>query len=198
MSFRARLFVAIVVVPMAAIGVLMFRLINDSQQGKADARASSVAVTAGSVDRSQTANARADAEMLARDVGSLRGKALSVRFASLATRAGLARATLSSGSTTLVDVGDRTAIAPGMAILRDPAAGRVMTVTVSELTAAQYARDLAAPGVAVLVRRGPKILGSSIAVPNAASLPAGGKRHGPRHRVSHRRTDVSPASEAFR
>ncbi len=45
-----------------------------------------------------------------------------------------------------------------MAILRAPAAGRVMTVTVSELTAAQYARDLAAPGVAVLVRRGSKIL----------------------------------------
>ena len=177
MSFRARLtifFVAIVVVPMAAIGVLMFRLINDSEQGKADARASGVAVTAGSVYQSQAATARADAEMLARDVGSLSGTALTVRFASLATRSGFARATLSSGSRTLVDVGDHTAIAPGMAILRDPAAGRVMAVTVSELTAAQYARDLAAPGVAVVVRQGPKILGSSIAVPNAASLPAGG------------------------
>jgi hypothetical protein len=69
--------------------------------------------------------------MRARDVGSLRGNALSVRFASLATRAGLPRATLSSGSTNLVDVGDRTALAPGMTILRAPAGGRVMTVTVS-------------------------------------------------------------------
>ena len=120
MSFRARLtifFVAIVVVPMAAIGVLMFRLINDSEQGKVDARASGVAVTADSVYQSQAATARADAEMLARDVGSLRGGALSVRFASLATRAGLAWATLSSGSRPLVDVGDRRAIAPGTAIL---------------------------------------------------------------------------------
>ena len=46
MSFRARLtifFVGIVVVPMVAIGVLMFSLINDSQQGKADARAGGLA-----------------------------------------------------------------------------------------------------------------------------------------------------------
>ena len=43
MSVRARqavFFVLIVVVPIAAIGVLMFSLINDSEQGKADARAS--------------------------------------------------------------------------------------------------------------------------------------------------------------
>ena len=112
--------------------------------------------------------------MLARDVGSLRGKALSVRFASLATRAGLVRASLNSGSTTLVDVGDRTAIAPGTAILRDPAAGRLMTVTVSELTAAQYARDLAAPGSVWSCAGGRRSLGSSIAVPNAALLPAEG------------------------
>jgi sensor histidine kinase regulating citrate/malate metabolism len=58
MSFRARLtifFVLIVVVPMVAIGVLMFRLINDSEQGKADARASGVAITARSVYESQAA-----------------------------------------------------------------------------------------------------------------------------------------------
>ena len=52
MSFRTRLtsfFVLIVVVPMAAVGFLVFRLIDDSQSGKADARASAVAGTAASV-----------------------------------------------------------------------------------------------------------------------------------------------------
>jgi hypothetical protein len=52
MSFRARLtifFVVIVVVPMVAIGVLMFRLIDESQHGKADARAVALASVAGSV-----------------------------------------------------------------------------------------------------------------------------------------------------
>src|SRR5438132_1277726 len=46
MSFRTRLtsfFVLIVIVPMIAIGVLGFRLISDSEQGKADARAGGLA-----------------------------------------------------------------------------------------------------------------------------------------------------------
>src|ERR1700741_4947635 len=101
MRFRARLptfFGLIVVVPMVAMGVLMFRLIGDSQQGKADARASGLALAAGSLYQSEASLARADAESLARDVGSSRGKALAVRFASLARQAGLARATLTSGT----------------------------------------------------------------------------------------------------
>ena len=99
MSFRARLttfFVLIVVVPMVAMGVLMFRLIDDSQQGKADARASGLASAAASLYQSEAASARADAETLARAVGPLRGKALPARFAALARQAGLARATLST------------------------------------------------------------------------------------------------------
>ena len=52
MSFRTRLtsfFVLIVIVPMVAIGVLGFRLISDSEQGKADARAGGLASAAASV-----------------------------------------------------------------------------------------------------------------------------------------------------
>ncbi len=52
MSFRTRLtsfFVLIVVVPMIAVGVLVFRLIGDSEQGKADARASGLAKAAASL-----------------------------------------------------------------------------------------------------------------------------------------------------
>ena len=177
MSFRARLtifFVVIVVVPMVAIGVLMFRLIDDSQQGKADARAAALASAAGSVYQSEAAAGRADAETLAHDVGSLSGKDLSVRFASLATRAGLARATLSNGSTTVADVGDRSAIAPGSAILRQGASAGTMTVTVSELTASQYARELSAPGFAVVVRQRTRTLASTAALPSDPSLPANG------------------------
>jgi diguanylate cyclase (GGDEF)-like protein len=177
MSFRARLtifFVLIVVVPMVAIGVLMFSLINDSEQGKADARAGGVAAEAGSVYQSEAASASTDAGTLARALGSKRGKALSVRFAALATQAGLARATLSDGSKTIVDVGDRTAIAPGSVIARDPATGRSMTVTVSEVTASQYARELSSPGIAVVVRDGPRILASTVALPRSSAPPAAG------------------------
>ena len=177
MSFRARLtvfFVVIVIVPMVAIGVLMFSLINDSQQGKADARAGGIAAAAGSLYESEAASARSDAGTMGRAVGSLSGKALSVRFASLARQAGLARATLTSASRTIVDAGDRSAIAPGSAILRELRGGRVMTVMASELTASEYARELGAPEVAVVVRQGPKILASTIAVPGRSSTPENG------------------------
>lgn len=45
-----------------------------------------------------------------------------------------------------------------------------MIVTVSELTASQYARELPAD-VGPVVRQGPKVLTSTLAVSNAASLP---------------------------
>jgi diguanylate cyclase (GGDEF)-like protein len=177
MSFRARLttfFVLIVVVPMIAMGVLMFRLISDSQQGKADARAAGLGSAAASLYQSEVAAARTDAETLARAVGRLNGHRLATRFASLAREAGLARATLSNSSTVLADFGDKTAIAPGAAILQTPASAEPVTVTVSELTASQYAHDLAGPGVAVAIHGGPRLLGSTINIPAGESLPANG------------------------
>jgi HAMP domain-containing protein len=168
MSFRARLttfFVLIVVVPMLAMGVLMFRLIGDSQQGKADARAGGLASAAASLYQIEAGLARGDAETLARAVGPLRGPAVAARFAVLARQAGLGRAVLSTGATTVADVGDSSAIAPGAAVLARPGEQTAMTVTVSELTAAQYTRELAGPGVAVIVRAGPTVLGSTVTVP---------------------------------
>lgn len=177
MSFRARLttfFVLIVVVPMIAMGVLMFRLISDSEQGKADARAGGLASAAASLYQSEVAAARTDAETLARAVGPSNGNRLATRFAILAREAGLARATLSNSSTVLADVGDNAAIAPGAAILHTPASAQPITVTVSELTASQYAHDLAGPGVAVTIHDGPRLLGSTINVPASQSSPANG------------------------
>jgi diguanylate cyclase (GGDEF)-like protein len=177
MSFRTRLttfFVLIVVVPMIAMGVLMFRLISDSQQGKADARAGGLASAAASLYQSEVAAARTDAETLARAVGGLHGNRVATRFASLAREAGLVRATLSRSSSVLADVGDNTAIAPGAAVLRTPAGAQPMTVTVSELTASQFAHDLAGPGVAVAIHDGPRVLGSTINVPAGQPLPANG------------------------
>jgi diguanylate cyclase (GGDEF)-like protein len=177
MSFRARLltfFVLIVVVPMVAMGVLMFRLISDSQQGKADARASGLASAAASLYQSEAGLARADAETLAHAVGRLRGAALAARFSALARQAGLARATLTAGPRTLSDVGDKDAIAPGSAVLVVPGTHRTMTVAVSELTASQYARDLSAPGAAVVARDGSKILSTTIPISRGTSLRNGG------------------------
>jgi diguanylate cyclase (GGDEF)-like protein len=177
MSFRARLtifFLLIVVVPMVAMAALMFRLISDSQQGKADARAAGLASAAASLYQSEAAVARADAATLARAIGPFRGGARIAHLAAAAKQSGLARATLTTGTTTLADFGDSTAIAPGAARFTDPNTGQVLTVAVSELTAAQYARELAAPGVAVVIREGPKIIGSTITIPAGDSLPTNG------------------------
>lgn len=177
MSFRARLitfFVVIVVVPMVAMAVLMFRLISDSEQGKANARVDGLAAAAGSLYQNEAAVARRDAETVAHAIGRLRGERLKARFTALVGQAGFARARLSADGRTLVDVGDRTAVAPGTAIVTDRAGRRRVIVEVSELTASQYARDLAAPEAAVAVRQGARALGSSLPVANRARLPANG------------------------
>src|SRR6185437_3802693 len=93
MSFRTRLtsfFVLIVVVPMVAIGFLGFRLISDSETGKADARASGLASAAMSLYQSDATAARADAATVARDPALLSPATRRQRLAALAASTGLA------------------------------------------------------------------------------------------------------------
>jgi diguanylate cyclase (GGDEF)-like protein len=177
MSFRTRLtsfFVLIVIVPMVAIGVLGFRLISDSEQGKADARAAGLGSAAASVYESEVATARADAQTLARDPALLSAAKRRARVAALASAAGLARATVTMGSASLVDAGDPTAIAPGVATVIRPGGGAPLTVTVSEIAARAYARELTAPDVGIVVRQGTRTLASTLAGAGASAFPAQG------------------------
>jgi diguanylate cyclase (GGDEF)-like protein len=179
MSFRTRLtsfFVLIVIVPMVAIGVLGFRLISDSEQGKADARAAGLGSAAASVYESEVATARADAQTLARDPALLSAAKRPTRVAALASAAGLARATVTMGSASLVDAGDPTAIAPGVATVIRPGGGAPLTVTVSEITARAYAREMTAPDVGIVVRQGTRTLASTLAGAGAgaSAFPAQG------------------------
>jgi hypothetical protein len=99
MSFRTRLtsfFIRIVVVPMVAIGFLGSRLISDSENGKADARAGGLASAAASLYQSGIASARADARMVARDPVLLSAATRHSRLSAVAARAGLARATVTT------------------------------------------------------------------------------------------------------
>jgi diguanylate cyclase (GGDEF)-like protein len=177
MSFRTRLtsfFLLIVVVPMVAVGFLVFRLINDSANGKADARANGLATAAVSLYRDHSATARTDAEAIAKDPALLSGSALQPRLATFATRAGLARVTLKRGARVIADVGDRTAVAPGIATVRTPGGGASLSVTGSIITAAEYAKELAGSRAAVVVRQGSSTLGSTLRITPRASFP----RHG--------------------
>jgi diguanylate cyclase (GGDEF)-like protein len=189
MSFRTRLtgfFLVIVVVPMVAVGVLVFRLIGTSEQGKADARASGLASTAVSLYASESANGRLDAETIAREVAGIHGPALQSRLRMLVARSGLARVVVRSGNRLLADVGDRSAIAPGHATV--PASG--LEVTASELLAGQYARDLAGSDVAVVIRQGSSTLSSTLPRTPAGPLPR-------RNNVTIDGTGYRAATETF-
>jgi diguanylate cyclase (GGDEF)-like protein len=175
MSFRNRLtsfFILIVVVPMIAVAFLVFRLISDSERGKADARANGVLTVAASLYRTQSVAASGDARAITRDLsqavagGRESARSISSTISTLARQTGLARVRVSVGSRVLADVGDRNAIAPGAATLR----GRRLTVLASEITAAQYVRQLDVPGVAVAVHEGSREL-AAVGLP--ASPPTG-------------------------
>jgi diguanylate cyclase (GGDEF)-like protein len=174
MSFRTRLigfFMLIVVVPMIAVGVLVFRLIGDSQQGKANARASGVQTAAASLYQSEALAGRLDAATIAREL--LRQPSASVGL--IVARAGLARVVVRRGSRTIADVGTSAAIAPGTATV----GGRGLVVSASELTAPQYARELAGPGVQLVIRQGARTLVSTVpaapaSLPRAANVSVGG------------------------
>src|ERR1700753_4266749 len=121
MSFRTRLtsfFVLIVVVPMAAVGFLVFRLIDDSQSGKADARASAVAGTADSIYSNTSTQASLRARTIAADLALMPQAELDARARALAAQVGLARVTVTVGAVKKVDIGTHTAIAPGIALVR--------------------------------------------------------------------------------
>jgi len=176
MSFRARLisfFVVIVVVPMVAMGVLFFRLISDSEQGKANARAGGLAAEAGSLYESSAAAARADALALASRPGLLRARGTAL--ATLAAQGGLSRIVLSQGGKVLAEAGDPQAIAPGSArVTFAGAAGGPLTVSVSVLGAGQYVHDLSAADVGVVVRQGTRTLAESFDASSQPSFPARG------------------------
>ena len=133
-----------------------------------------------------------DARTIARDVGlrlggSISASSLHAELVTLASQAGLARVAITRGATARADIGDRSAVAPGSATVAE----RQVTVTVSELTAAQYSRQVAAPGTIVVVRVGPhQLAASGSAVTPAQTLPRGGS-------VSLQGTGYRAASKAL-
>jgi diguanylate cyclase (GGDEF)-like protein len=167
MSFRTRLiafFVVIVLLPMVAIGGLFYRLIADSQQGKADATATGLARAAGSVYLHELLVDRADAHRLALNSELMRARGAQLRL--LMAEAGLKRVVLSQSGRTLVDMGDRTAIAPGVARVSLASSGRPpLEMTISSQTAKDYIGELQTASDAVVVTQGARRLASTVVVP---------------------------------
>lgn len=173
MSFRTRLisfFLVIVLAPMVAVGVLVFSLIGNSGNAKAQARANGLATSATSVYGYDEASARSAAVTLARAAANVPRAQLRPKLRAAMSQAGLVRVELIRDGHTILDVGDRTAVAPGTAGFRR---GRTTTmVKVSGTTAAQLASSLGF-GSGLVVREASRILGSSLrgshAVPNSGT-----------------------------
>ena len=178
MSFRTRLtsfFVLIVVVPMVAIAVLVFRLIGDSETGKAQARANGLATAAASLYTSQSVAARVDARTIGRSGLLLSRTDLRSRLAQFAAQAGLARVVVSAGTRVLADVGDHSAVAPGLVTVKGATGGSPLTVRAAAITAAEYARDLgSSPAAEVVVRQGTRTLAATITTGRDVAFPARG------------------------
>lgn len=178
MSFRKRLtsfFVLIVILPMIAVGGLVFRLIADSRQAKTDARTSGLSSAAASSYLQEIAVAQADARTLARQLSNASSAGpLSARLSALLPQSGLVRVVVRLGSRTLADVGDRGAIAPGTAEVRTPQ-GSSLSVSASTVTATDYVASFArAAGVGVAVTRGSHLLASTLPLPSTTSFPNAG------------------------
>jgi diguanylate cyclase (GGDEF)-like protein len=128
MSFRRRLtlfFVLIVIVPMVAVAVVLFRLISDNEDGKANARLAAEQTVA--INMYQDARDRAGQalERIASDeklAGALQDDDLAGardRAQRLLASAGARRIVLARDGAAAIDVGARTAIAPATRQLVD-------------------------------------------------------------------------------
>lgn len=188
MSFRTRLtlfFVLIVIVPMIALGVVVARLVTDSEQGKVHARAGAYSSAAMSIwERAAQQGARG-AALLGSDpalAAAIRGgdrAAATTRARLLARQRGFTRVLIVRPAGTagaaatgraangtprpFVDIGSTFAVAAGSARVRSRTGeGRLADVEVSTIDAREYVSAARGPGVEVAVRRDGEVLASSL------------------------------------
>ena len=167
MSFRTRLisfFVVIVLLPVLAMGFVFYRVIADSQTGKVDAHAAGLGEAARSFYEHTLLLDRADAHRLALNAVLLGARG--ARLRTLMTEAGLKRVVITQAGRTLVDMGDATAVAPGVTRVSFPAGHEApLELSVSSLTAHELVDELASASAAVVVSQDGHRLASSVQVP---------------------------------
>src|SRR5436190_6292668 len=181
MSFRTRLtlfFVLIVIVPMVAVGVVVFRLISDNETAKVEARlAEGQAAAIGLYDES-----RKDALRALRRVGAdtafvravRRGDKAQARARArgLLTGARIERLVFAGRAGDIVDVGTRGAIAPASRDVIGSSGRRIGRLQVSVVTADQYAlRVRRVEGRPTVIARDGRVIASSLSRAVAMKLP---------------------------
>ncbi|MBJ7331159.1 MAG: diguanylate cyclase [Solirubrobacteraceae bacterium] len=185
MSFRQRLtgfFVAIVILPMAIVGFVLFQLIEDNETGKADARLDAQQdvtfnLYRGARERAQTAATQIAADrQLATALQDDDATAAKTRAERLLVTRRARRIVVVRDGEAFVDVGSDTATAPATARLlgadRQPAG----QLQVSVEDAPQLANDAASLMEGeVIIASGGRVLGSSVASATGEQGPADGE-----------------------
>ncbi|HET9074001.1 MAG TPA: diguanylate cyclase [Solirubrobacteraceae bacterium] len=173
MSFSSRLttfFVLMVLVPILAIGVLGFRLIDQTTSGRAGARASGLLTAASSVYTADERAARSAAQAVAVAIARLPDSAVRTELARAAAGAGLIRVEVIRDGRQLAALGSRSAVAPGTVEIAD---GRHLTrVTASVTSARDFVTAVTGPLAAAQLSQGGRVLASSLAAPLPQPPPA--------------------------
>lgn len=186
MSFRQRLtgfFIAIVILPMAIVGFVLFQLIEDNETGKADASLAVQQEVELNLYRDARERARTTASQIAADrrfATAVQGgdrAAASARAAQLLDARRARRIVIVRDGRAWVDVGSRTATAPAATRLLTAGRERAGTLEVSVVEAAQFANEAASlvRGEVVVAGEG-RVLGSSLPGPaGRQGVPADGE-----------------------
>lgn len=189
MSFRNRLilfFVVIVIVPMIAVALVLFRLVADSEAGQIDARLEQAQRAAEGVYASERRQARAAGRRIGSDrelAGTLASRdraRIRERLMLLGADVGAARVRVELvglGSFDLGGRGRRTAVAPAASRLVDARGGAVGRLQVSVQTASEYARQVdQATQLPAVIALGERVVAVSerLGAPPPRRLPARG------------------------
>ncbi|HEX4108983.1 MAG TPA: diguanylate cyclase [Solirubrobacteraceae bacterium] len=184
-SFRNRLaffFVVIVIVPVIAVSLVLFTLISDNENGKADAAVAANEQSAISLYGQASSQAMARLQVVAtdrildrdlllgRDVTAAR-RAIQILPVDHVIRIVVARA-----GTTVVDAGDPAAVAPATGNIVAPSGQLLGRLQVAVLSAAQYAALVErVTGLGVVVHQGSRVIATTLPAARSAEI-AG---HGP-------------------
>jgi diguanylate cyclase (GGDEF)-like protein len=183
-SFRNRLrlfFVVIVIVPMVAVALVLYRLVGAADDGKIDAalaqaqRAGQQLYTEDAQRAGTVAAAMVNDAQLADAIRAKHPQRIDARLSTLARQKGAARVALDLRRIGSFDAGSGVAVAPSRSPIDPGNGGSIGTITVSVRSAQAFAEQLRTFNdlQAVLVQHG-RVVGSTLTGSAPSPLPAQG------------------------
>jgi diguanylate cyclase (GGDEF)-like protein len=184
-SFRGRLrlfFAVIVVVPMIAVAIVLFRLLGANDTGKINSRLAEAQVAATGLfneerDEARAAVRKAETDVdLATAINDKKPAAITAQLEKLAAEAGMVRVRLEVDGQGSFDVGRRDVVAPYVSDLLNSRNRAIGRMTVSTTSAPEYAsRILRLLAVQTRIDEHGKVVASTLPAARDADLPDRGE-----------------------